>query len=142
MPWGHFSTAHIISLILVVVVGVFGYFFLRKKSEKVQKYCMIGLSMPGIFAIIYNLIAYGNPIEYLPEITNSSSQIYNSAGTHSTLSEFLAIKPPSKAPAPTTIKPVPKVVPTIPTVAAAPINPPAPPTTSGESSLDNFSICL
>ena len=79
-------------------------------------------------------------IEYLPEITNSSSQIYNSAGTHSTSSEFLAIKPPSKAPAPTTIKPVPKVVPTIPTVAAAPINPPAPPTTSGESSLDNFSL--
>lgn len=66
MPWGHFSTAHITSLILVVVIGVLGYFLLRKKSEIVQKYFMIGLSMPGIFAIIYNLIAYGNPIEYLP----------------------------------------------------------------------------
>ena len=65
-----------------------------------------------------------NPIEYFPEITSSSSHKNSSAGIHSTSFEFLAIKPPSKAPAPATIKPVPNVVPITPTVAAAPINPP------------------
>ena len=56
------------------------------------------------------------------------------------LSECLDIKPPSNASPPPTIKPVPKVVPITPTVAETPIKPPALPTTSGESNLDNFSL--
>lgn len=76
----------------------------------------------------------------LPEMTSSSSNITSSAGTHENSSEFLASIPPINAPAPAMIRPVPRVEPISPTVAAAPIRPPALPTTSGDRSLDNLSL--
>ena len=66
MVWGTFTLAHIISLIVSVVLNVLLYFFLRKKSLKFKTITLLILSSIGILAIIYNLVAWNSPIEYLP----------------------------------------------------------------------------
>lgn len=66
MIWGFFSVAHIISLILGAGI-IFGlYFILKNKSCKVKLCVLAVLSFSGIAAIIYNLLAWGSPLEYLP----------------------------------------------------------------------------
>ncbi len=66
MIWGFFSVAHIISLILGAGI-IFGlYFLLKNKSCKVKLCVLAVLSFSGIAAIIYNLLAWGSPLEYLP----------------------------------------------------------------------------
>jgi len=66
MTWGSFSLTHIITLILGVLINVALYFLLRKASEKIQKWVLFVLSFSGISAIIYNLVAWNSPFEYLP----------------------------------------------------------------------------
>ena len=66
MLWGSFGTVHILSLLLGagLIIGLF--FLLRKRSAKVQILVLGILSFSSVAAIVYNLIAWGSPYEYLP----------------------------------------------------------------------------
>ncbi len=66
MLWGSFGVVHILSLLFAagIIVGLF--FTLRKASDKVQTIILGVLSFSGISAIIFNLLAWGSPLEYLP----------------------------------------------------------------------------
>lgn len=66
MVWGTFSIPHIISLAAVPAIYLLLYFFLRNKTQKLQKAVLCVLSFSGIAAIIFNLLEWGSPIEYLP----------------------------------------------------------------------------
>lgn len=66
MTWQTFSLIHIITLILTIFIIVGLYFILRNKTEKVKIITLFILSLSGICAIIYNLIVWDSPLEYLP----------------------------------------------------------------------------
>ena len=66
MQWGFMSAAHILSLVLAVVIIVAMHFILRRFSQKVQTVVLGILSFSGIFSIIFNLVAWGSPLEHLP----------------------------------------------------------------------------
>ncbi len=66
LTWGTFSLAHTISLALGACIIASLYFVLRGKSDKTQTAVLGILSFSGIAAIIFNLVAWGSPIEYLP----------------------------------------------------------------------------
>ena len=66
MTWGSFGIVHIASLILGVGLMVGLYFLLKNFSQKVQTIVLGILSFAGIGAIIFNLLVWNSPIEYLP----------------------------------------------------------------------------
>lgn len=66
MVWGTFTLTHIVTLIAAVVMVVGLYFALKGRSQKVQLIVLGILSFSGIGAIIYNLVMWGAPLEYLP----------------------------------------------------------------------------
>jgi uncharacterized membrane protein YwaF len=66
MAWGTFGTAHILSLIFAIALNVALYFLLKRCTQKVQIIVLGILSFSGIAAIIYNLVAWDSPLEYLP----------------------------------------------------------------------------
>lgn len=66
MKWGSYGAVHIATLLLAVAMIVGLYFALRKASRKVQTAVLGVLSFSGIAAIIYNLVTWGSPLEYLP----------------------------------------------------------------------------
>ena len=66
MIWGFLSSAHIISLILAVGIITLLYFILKNKSDRVKTIVLGILSFSGIAAIIYNLVVWNSPLEYLP----------------------------------------------------------------------------
>ncbi len=66
MTWGFFSVTHIISLVLAVAINIGLYFILKQLSEKAAHIILFVLSFAGIAAIIFNLVAWGTPLEYLP----------------------------------------------------------------------------
>ena len=66
MLWGSFGIVHILSLLLSAGIIVGLYFALRKASERVQTITLGILSFSGISAVLYNLIRWGSPLEYLP----------------------------------------------------------------------------
>ena len=66
MVWGTFSIAHIISLILGAAMVIGLYFALKNKSTSLQVIVLGILSFSGISAIIFGLVAWGSPIQYLP----------------------------------------------------------------------------
>lgn len=66
MTWGSFGLTHIITLVLGVLINVALYFLLKKAPEKVQIGVLFVLSFSGISAIIYNLVTWNSPFEYLP----------------------------------------------------------------------------
>ena len=66
MPWGFFTPTHIVSLVLVGVFVVGMHFLLRNRSEKVQTAVLGVLSCWGIASVIFNLLAWGQPLENLP----------------------------------------------------------------------------
>ena len=66
MKWGSYGAVHIATLLLAVAMIVGLYFALRKASRKVQTAGLGVLSFSGIAAIIYNLVTWGSPLEYLP----------------------------------------------------------------------------
>ncbi len=66
MVWGTFGICHIVTLLLGAGIIVGLYFLLRNKSTKVKTIVLGILSFSGIAAIIFNLVAWGSPIEYLP----------------------------------------------------------------------------
>ena len=66
MLWGSYGLVHIITLLLSAAIIVGLYFILRKCSDKVKTIVLFVLSFSGISAIIFNLVTWGSPIEYLP----------------------------------------------------------------------------
>lgn len=66
MTWGFLSTAHIVSLVLAIGIIAALYFLLRKANSTVKIAVLGVLSFAGIGAIIYNLITWNSPLEYLP----------------------------------------------------------------------------
>lgn len=66
MTWGFFSVAHIVSLVLAVGIIAALYFLLRKAKNAVQIAVLGLLSFAGIGAIIFNLVTWNSPLEYLP----------------------------------------------------------------------------
>ena len=66
MKWGSFGAVHIATLVLAVLIILGLYFALRKASRKTQTIVLGVLSFSGIGAIIYNLVTWGSPVEYLP----------------------------------------------------------------------------
>ena len=66
MKWGTFGLVHIASLVFAAAMIVALYFVLKNKSEKVQTIVLGVLSFSGIAAVVYNLLMWGRPLEYLP----------------------------------------------------------------------------
>lgn len=66
MKWGTFGVVHIASLVFAAAMIVALYFVLKNKSEKVQTIVLGVLSFSGIAAVVYNLLMWGRPLEYLP----------------------------------------------------------------------------
>lgn len=66
MTWGFLSIPHIVSLILAVGMIAALYFLLRKANSTVKITVLGVLSFSGIAAIIFNLVAWDSPWEYLP----------------------------------------------------------------------------
>ncbi len=66
MQWGNFSLIHFITLFLGVALNVGLYFIVKKMSPKAQKIIFFCISLLGIGAILFNLLSWESPIEYLP----------------------------------------------------------------------------
>lgn len=66
MTWGSFGVVHIFTLFLAAAINVGLYFLLKKAPKKVQIGVLGVLSFSGIAAIIFNLVTWGSPLEYLP----------------------------------------------------------------------------
>ena len=66
MLWGSFGLVHIITLLISAAIITGLYFILRKRSDKTKTIVLFILSFSGICAIIFNLVTWGSPIEYLP----------------------------------------------------------------------------
>ena len=66
MLWGTFGLTHIITLIISILIIIGIYYILRNKTEKTKIITLFILSLSGICAIIYNLIRWDSPLEYLP----------------------------------------------------------------------------
>ena len=66
MKWGSFGPVHLCSLALAAAMIVGLYFILRNTSRKMQTLVLGVLSFSGIAAIVFNLVTWGSPLEYLP----------------------------------------------------------------------------
>ena len=66
MAWGSFGTVHLLSLVLSAGIIAGLYFLLRRRSRRVQTLVLGVLSFSGLCAIVYNLVAWDSPLEYLP----------------------------------------------------------------------------
>lgn len=66
MLWGSFGPVHFATLFLAVGIYFLLYFLLRKASRRVQIAVLGLLSFAGIAAVIFNLLTWGSPLEYLP----------------------------------------------------------------------------
>jgi uncharacterized membrane protein YwaF len=66
MVWGNFTPTHIITLLVAATVIVGLGLGLKKTSPKVQTLVLGVLSFSGIAAIIFNLVAWDTPLQYLP----------------------------------------------------------------------------
>ena len=67
MPlWGLFGPVHIGTLIAGVIINLILYFLLKRLSQKAQHTILGVLSFAGWATIIYNLVSWGRPLEYLP----------------------------------------------------------------------------
>lgn len=66
MLWGSFGIVHIITLLISAAIIVGLYFILKNRSDKTKTIVLFILSFSGISAIIFNLVTWNSPIEYLP----------------------------------------------------------------------------
>lgn len=66
MQWGFFSVTHIITLLFVPVFALAMHYGLKRVSRKTQTAVLGCLSFLGIASAIYNLVAWGVPLENLP----------------------------------------------------------------------------
>lgn len=66
MQWGFMTPAHIATLLAAagMIVGV--YYAIRNRSARTQTVVLALLSLWGVAAIVFNLVRWGSPLEYLP----------------------------------------------------------------------------
>lgn len=64
--WGLFGILHLSSLVLAAGIIFLLYFLLKNRSDKTKRIVMFILSLSGMAAVIYNLVTWGSPLEYLP----------------------------------------------------------------------------
>ena len=66
MTWGSFGRVHMATLALAVLMIALLYVLLKNRSPKTQVATLFVLSFVGNAATVYNLLAWGSPLEYLP----------------------------------------------------------------------------
>ncbi len=66
MRWGSFGAVHLASLALAAAIIAGLYFALRHCRPQTQIWVLGVLSFSGIGAMVFNLVAWGSPLEYLP----------------------------------------------------------------------------
>ncbi len=66
MTWGTFGAVHLLTLVLSAGIIAALYFLLRNRSHKCQSIVLGILSFSGIAAVVFNLVAWNSPLEYLP----------------------------------------------------------------------------
>ncbi len=67
MKWGPvFGWLHILTLIIAAAVIVAFYFLLRKRNNTVKTIVLFIFSFAGIAAMVYDLLMWNSPLEYLP----------------------------------------------------------------------------
>lgn len=66
MKWGFFSHAHIATLVLASVMIVGLYYFLKGRKPALQQAVLLPFSLLGVGAIVFNLVRWDAPLEYLP----------------------------------------------------------------------------
>lgn len=66
MKWGTFGPLHFATLIIAALVILGVYFCLKDRSRRTQRRVLLCLSLTGIAAIVFNLVRWGSPLEYLP----------------------------------------------------------------------------
>jgi uncharacterized membrane protein YwaF len=66
MEWGTFGITHILTLVFAVLLNVALYYTLKHTPDKAKITVLGILSLSGIAAIIYNLVMWDSPLEYLP----------------------------------------------------------------------------
>lgn len=66
MERGTFGLTHYLSLLFVVIINAVLYFILKALKEPYRKWVAFLVSLLGIAAIIYNLVKWNSPLEYLP----------------------------------------------------------------------------
>ncbi len=66
MQWGSFGIVHIATLVIAAALIVGVYFLLKYLPERVRFFGILALSCSGLVAIVYNLVVWGSPLEYLP----------------------------------------------------------------------------
>ena len=66
MKWGFMTPIHIATLVAAAAILTGLYRFLKNKREKFQTAVLFVCSCSGLAAIVYNLLRWGSPLEYLP----------------------------------------------------------------------------
>ena len=66
MKWGFMTPAHIATLVLAAAMVMGLYRFLKNKTPEFQTRVLFLFSCTGLAAIVYNLLRWGSPLEYLP----------------------------------------------------------------------------
>lgn len=66
MKWGSFGPVHMATMALAAIIVMALYFALRRRSMKTKTWVLGILSFSGIAAIIFNLVMWDSPLEYLP----------------------------------------------------------------------------
>jgi uncharacterized membrane protein len=66
MLWGFFTEVHIATLVFAVLIIGWLHLLLKNKSQKTQTIVLFLCSLLGVGAIIFNLLKWGSPLEYLP----------------------------------------------------------------------------
>lgn len=66
MEWGFMTPVHILTLAAAIGMNLGLYFALRGRSQKVQTIVLFVFSLSGIAAIVYNLLRWDAPLQYLP----------------------------------------------------------------------------
>ena len=66
MKWGSFGPIHMATMVLAAAMITALYYSLRHTSMKTKTWVLGILSFSGIGAIIFNLVMWDSPLEYLP----------------------------------------------------------------------------
>ena len=66
MKWGSYGPIHLLSLAFAAAAVIGLYFILKNRSMMVKTIVLGILSFSGIAAIIFNLVDWNSPLEYLP----------------------------------------------------------------------------
>lgn len=66
MTWGTFGVVHIITIIMTAGLNIALYFALKYGKPRTQWIVLGVLSFAGMAAIVFNLVTWGSPLEYLP----------------------------------------------------------------------------